>query len=130
MGTHIHRQISVTSWHEDSILKAYEEAKRIGLRLSEISPSATNGFRTFVTWPCGSKVGWPEADEEQENLEVFAEWLKANSEGVWVSWVSVSYGEMGAQLLDGDYISDVECESSTVDEGISGVGDDACDEVR
>jgi hypothetical protein len=104
MGYMRHHAIVVTGW-ESAAVKAREAAYDIAcdveemrvaqgpiLHVTELSPLAMNGYRSFLVCPDGSKELW--ADSEFGDLwrARFIDWLKADG---GVSWAEVQFGDDG-----------------------------------
>lgn len=99
MGTIYHNAIIVTGWDlDDRIERAHAEAKRLGMRVSEIVWGTTNGYQTFMVAPDGSKEWWEESDRHDGLREQFRAYLDA-MEPYPLDWVEVRYGECPAQAI-------------------------------
>jgi hypothetical protein len=72
------------------ILAAHAKATEIFPWVSQISPAATNGERSFFIPPDGSKEGWEESRMGDERRDKFVEWLRKDGQ---VHWVEVCYAE-------------------------------------
>ncbi len=77
MGYIKHNAIIVTSWDGDKIAEAHKKAREIFEWVSEISPSAINGYRSFFVPPDGSKEGWPESFNGDNDRKEFIKWCKS-----------------------------------------------------
>lgn len=80
MGYMQHHAIIVTAYN-DRIYPLHVKAIDIfGDAVTEILPSAINGYRSFFVGPDGSKEGWPESDAGNARRQEFNEWLKENNQ--------------------------------------------------
>ena len=77
MGYIKHHAIVVTSYHNDDIKKAKKKANKIFGKhyVSKIIITEVNGYHSFFISPDGSKEGWGESNDGDENREKFVEWL-------------------------------------------------------
>ena len=92
MGYMVHHTIVVTSY-ESSIESVHAKAVEIfGNQVSNTVVSKVNGFRSFFIAPDGSKYGWEDSNEGDENRDKFIEWIKSQSE-FYIDWVEVQYGD-------------------------------------
>lgn len=95
MGHVMHHTIVVTSWNEQLVAKAREEASRLGLSCTGTVESPVNGYWTFCVVPDGSKSGW--ADDEQGDIDrsLFKAWMAAQvypDGGNALEWFEACYG--------------------------------------
>lgn len=90
MGTILHEAIVVTTWKEEDIKRAYEIAIEIGLLASPILESPVNGYMSFFIAPDGSKEGWPESDQGNEQRKQWKE--RVSKECECVDFVHLLYG--------------------------------------
>lgn len=72
-----HAIVVVDHSYGDHIERAQSQAKKIGLTVSELVESPTNGHRSFFCAPDGSKEGWPESDIGDAQRASFIEYLNA-----------------------------------------------------
>ncbi len=92
MGYMVHHTIVVTAYKGD-IEKAHEKAVEIfGNQVSNLVASKINGYQSFFVAPDGSKLGWSDSDEGDENRNTFIEWLKSQDD-FYIDWVEVQYGD-------------------------------------
>lgn len=96
MGYMRHHTIVVASWDSGSMERAHEKATRIFSWVSPLSPEAVNGYSSFFIPPDGSKEGWQESNEGDENRDRFISWLGQqrhvdNSSNL--SWVEIQFGD-------------------------------------
>lgn len=79
MGYCRHHAIIVTSWDKVHINAAHVKAKEIfGDQVTELLPTATNGYQTFLIGPDGSKEWWPDSDKGDQRRKDFREWMEAS----------------------------------------------------
>jgi hypothetical protein len=79
MGYMRHHAIIVTSFQDDILLKAHNQAERMFGKISEILVSDVNGYSTFFIPPDGSKEGWPESDAGDKSRSAFMDWCDAQA---------------------------------------------------
>lgn len=89
MGYIKHHAIIVTG-HAGYIEAAHDKAKLIFNRVTEITEAATNGYKSFLIPPDGSKEGWGESNRGNERRDEYVAWLRSTN-APWVSWVEISY---------------------------------------
>jgi len=76
MGYIKHHAIAVTSWDTTLIEKAHKKAITIfDDRTSNIVESHINGYKSFFIAPDGSKEGWGDSDNGDEERELFIKWI-------------------------------------------------------
>lgn len=97
MGYTIHHAIIVTSWDDQAILAAHDKAVEIfpDDQVTSVTDAAMNGYRSFLVGPDGSKEGWEESEEGNENREEYIEWLdsqKYDDGSSLLDWVELSFG--------------------------------------
>ena len=94
MGYMRHHAIVVTSWQDEAIEHAHRLASEVFSWVSPISPSATNGNRSFFVPPDGSKEGWEESHLGDNRRGKFIKALR-NLPGQRrrCEWVEVQYGD-------------------------------------
>lgn len=93
MGYIKHHAIVVTSWQDD-IKKAKSKAKEIGLHVIGPSKESTNGYRSILICPDGSKEGWGESDLGDFRRAKFRNWLdsqKFEDGSSFLEWAEISY---------------------------------------
>lgn len=91
MGYIRHHAIIVSSWSEEHIYAAHEEASKLFSWVSEVSQSQINGYRAFFIPPDGSKEGWAVSNEGNIRRRDFTKWL-ADSES-YCDWIEVQFGD-------------------------------------
>jgi len=106
MGYMCHHAIVVTGYGEH-VAKAREVAYDIAcdlqegephtpyLHVTEVSPEALNGYRSFLICPDGSKEGWRESAKGDTWREQFIDCCRTNAFDV--SWAEVQFGDDGGQ---------------------------------
>lgn len=98
MGTIQHHAIIVTgSDYGEGVQRCHAYAKEIFPWVSEISPVAMNGYRSFFIPPDGSKEGWHDSDVGDSRREKFEAFMTGNRVG-WC--VEVQYGEIGESIRE------------------------------
>lgn len=76
MGYTRHHAMAVTSWNDELIKKAHEEAMQIFKdRTSTIIKSDVNGYQSFFIAPDGSKEGWVASNLGDVQRKIFRNWL-------------------------------------------------------
>jgi hypothetical protein len=107
MGYMRHHAIVVTSWDEDRIKRAWEEAGRLfGQFASEVGKptdlrgpvveASVNEYYTFLIGPDGSKEGWATSDRGDAARSEFIAWLHAQDYDDGSSpydWALIQYGD-------------------------------------
>lgn len=94
MGYIVHSAIIVTS-EFPSIVAAHDRAEAIFPWVSCVSPAAVNGSRSFFIPPDGSKEGWPESDEGDQQRAEFIEYLRAQAYpdgSSCLDWIEIQFG--------------------------------------
>lgn len=95
MGYIRHNAIVVTSWDGGHMDVAAEEAKKLGLQVLGPSEEATNGYRSLLVCPDGSKEGWEESNAGDANRAEFCKWMdehRFEDGSTCLEWVEISYG--------------------------------------
>lgn len=116
MGWHRHHAIVVTSFNQDSIDWAWDQAQEIFQegRIAPITDTAgpgVNDYRSFLIAPDGSKEGWSESDQADEAREQFIAWLESKrfeDGSSTLCWVEVEfsneYEDYGAKIISSNEI--------------------------
>lgn len=94
MGYMKHDAIVVTSWSDTAIDEAAERARHLRLDVLGPSMAATNGYRSMLVCPDGSKEGWTESEIHDGRRTEFIEWLNSqryDDGSTSLHWVAVSY---------------------------------------
>lgn len=123
MGYMVHHAIIVTgSGREDytpddrhSVEDAHGFATATAARLgacevTDLTSRSTNGYRSFMVAPDGSKAGWNTSDEGDSTRSLIIEWLRASSG--FFSWAEVQYGDEGADNRVTDHDAALQPEAS------------------
>lgn len=95
MGYMRHDAIVVTSWKNEAIKAAAAKARECGLEVLGPSGVATNGIRTLLVCPDGSKEGWEESDSFDAKRAAFIAYLNGEryeDNSSCLSWVALAYG--------------------------------------
>lgn len=99
MGYMRHHAIIVTSFKEESIRRAHNEAGDWGFpdsMLGQILKSPMNEYYTFMIGPDGSKEGWEESNEGDDKRINFIRWMdtqRYDDGSSPLDWVEVQYGD-------------------------------------
>lgn len=106
MGYMVHHALIVTGIARDSysspewvlVDEAHAAAVEIAGRhgaceVTSLTPFATNGYRSFVVAPDGSKAGWTESGRGDATRAELIAWLRKNRG--WLSWAEVRFGDEG-----------------------------------
>ena len=101
MGYMCHHAIIVTSWDERSIVAAHKKACELfGNKnflgtisyITEITPGAINGYRSFLIPPDGSKEGWEHSYCGDIARNRFTRWLDSQKDN-YCEYVEVQFGD-------------------------------------
>ncbi len=92
MGYIKHHAIVVVGWEEKTDA-AHAKAIEFGNTVSAVIAAPTNGYRTFLIAPDGSKEGWDNSDRGDAARTAFIEWATAWRYAAYVSWAEVVIGE-------------------------------------
>jgi hypothetical protein len=90
-----HDAIVVTSWKSEAIEEAAAKARECGLEVLGPSGVSTNGIRTLLVCPDGSKEGWDESNEFDVKRAAYLEYLNGRryeDNSSCLSWVALAYG--------------------------------------
>lgn len=96
MGYMRHHAIIVTSSDKESLATARGVANGLFGTVSEIVPSITNGYASFLVAPDGSKDGWNDSELGDGARDAFVNWLDTQrfADGsTLLNWVEVQYGD-------------------------------------
>lgn len=104
MGYMVHHALVVTgSARSDympadrqTVEDAHEFARATADRLcacevTDLTAESTNGYRSFMVAPDGSKAGWATSDDGDATRSDIIDWLRASSG--FFSWAEVQYGD-------------------------------------
>jgi hypothetical protein len=88
-----HDAIVVTSFDAKYLRAARRKADALGLPVSQIVTSYTNGYVSFLIAPDGSKEGWGASDAGDGARAAWKEWAheQRKSEDLFIDWVHLSY---------------------------------------
>ena len=104
MGYMRHDAIVVTSWHKKYLARGIKKARSLGLFVSNITKEVTNGYRSFLIAPDGSKEGWDTSDAMDCAREAWKEWANgAYKKGTYLEWAHVSFAgdeEKDTKIVD------------------------------
>lgn len=91
MGFIDHHAIVATSWHKERLARVHAAVVDVcGPLVSPIIEGVVNGYGSFLVAPEGSKSGWTDAEEWEKRRDRVAALLA--SEGSYIEWVEVAYG--------------------------------------
>lgn len=96
MGHMRHHAIVVTTWNHELIDQAHAKAVELGMSVSNVTSEVTNGFRSFLVAPDGSKEGWDQSDQGDQQRDAFIEWLdeqRYEDRSTALDWVVVQFGD-------------------------------------
>jgi len=96
MGYMRHHAIVVTSWKTALLNEAWLRAKELGMSVTNITDEVTNGYRSFLIAPDGSKEGWDTSDKGDTNRNRIIEWLDAQryeDGSTSIGWVEVQFAD-------------------------------------
>ena len=95
MGYVKHHAIVVTSWNDKLIEAAHAKAVEFCVSVTNLTAPATNGQRSFLVAPDGSKEGWLESDHGDATRDLFVRWLddqRYDDGSTSLSWAEVVLG--------------------------------------
>jgi len=93
MGYMMHHAIVVTSWKPEAVEAAHAMATQLDMKPSPIVSSGTNGYRSFLVPPDGSKEGWHQSDVGDACRAQLVAWMMtAGDDGLWLDWIEVCFG--------------------------------------
>lgn len=99
MGSVTHTGMFVTSFDSERASAIYAMAKDLFPKtISALMESPVNGYSSFAVMPCGSKVGWPEAEEHDKNLEVLVNYIRMYDYEDGSSPIEFKKVEYGAEI--------------------------------
>lgn len=108
MGHMRHHAIIVSAFQGERIEAAHARAVELGMSVTSITDVVTNGYRSFLIGPDGSKEGWGTSDEGDLKRASMVEYLDAqrhDDDSSSIQWVVVQYGddELKTRIVrDGD----------------------------
>jgi hypothetical protein len=95
MGTVVHHAIIVTGWKEALLVELADLATKLGACVIGPSAEVTNGYRTLVICPDGSKSGWAASDKGDETRTALKTWMdtkRCEDRSSSLEWLEVAYG--------------------------------------
>ena len=116
MGWHRHHAIVVTSFNQDSIEWAWDQAHEIFQEgriapITDITEAGVNDYRSFLIAPDGSKEGWNDSETADIARNVFITWLESKrfeDGSSLLNWVEVEfsneYEDYGAKIISSNEI--------------------------
>jgi hypothetical protein len=96
MGYMRHHAIVVSSWKHDLLEEAHALAIELGMSVTNITAEVSNGYRSFLMAPDGSKEGWDESDRGDERRTKLIEWMDAQryeDSSTALDWVVVQFAD-------------------------------------
>lgn len=96
MGRMRHHAIVVTSWSHERLAEVFAEAERLGCEPTPISAEQTNGYRSFLVPPDGSKEGWDTSDAGDNNRAALINFIRERfyiDGGTYIDWAEVQFGD-------------------------------------
>ena len=102
MGFMRHNAIIVSSGYGDSLDTAHTHAKSLAMTVTDIVESPTNGVRTFLVAPDGSKEHWEASENGDARRASFIQWMTARryvDGSSPLDWVEVQYGDDNGETL-------------------------------
>ena len=92
MGYIRHNAIIATGWQNEAVQALCDFAKSIGTEAIS-GEEMTNGYRTVIITPDGSKEGWETSTNGDARRGRIREWLRnAGERGMFFEWCEVAYG--------------------------------------
>jgi len=95
MGYMRHHAIVVTAWNENHIVMVHQKARELfeGIsHITEITSEATNGYRSFLIPPDGSKEWWNTSDRGDKARDDFISWLTSNKD-IYCNYAEVQFAD-------------------------------------
>lgn len=99
MGYMRHHAIVVTGFSQERVDLAHSRAQQFGNSVSDIVLSPLNGYSSFFIAPDGSKEGWEDSDNGDDNRDEFILWLNAYEDKGYLDWAEMQYGDEGGNDL-------------------------------
>lgn len=113
MGYIKHHAIVVTGFRGKDVEAAHRAAENAGCVVTPFTDAQTNGYRSFLVAPDGSKEGWDTSLDGDSARERFKEYLAgAEERGQYLEWVEVAYGsdDADAKITDHAWMYEEEVE--------------------
>jgi hypothetical protein len=102
MGLIQHHAVVATTWDSVEFAKVHDWVQSLPAdehKYFMFGPGMTNGYRTVVCLPDGSKEGWIESNKGDERRRAFIHAL--GGAYCWY-WVEVTFGEVGYSIVQGE----------------------------
>ena len=102
MGYMKHDAIVISSWDNEAIKEAADMAREYGLEVLGPSTTVTNGIRTLLICPDGSKEGWEESnafDIKRASYLAYLNSIRYDDNSSCLSWVAISYSNDDREAL-------------------------------
>ena len=96
MGYMRHHAIVVSSFQDERVEAAHAKAVELGMSVTGITAAGTNGCRSFLIGPDGSKEGWGRSDQGDIERAAMIEYLDAqrhSDDSSSIDWVVVQFGD-------------------------------------
>ena len=96
MGYMRHNALVVSGSYSNYINLAHARALELGMAVSGIVDSPSNGVKSFFIAPDGSKEGWDNSERGDECRQAFVGWLATQRYGDGsgpLDWVEIQYGD-------------------------------------
>jgi hypothetical protein len=106
MGYVRHNAIIATAWQPSAVRALVQFAEDVGAEAIE-GDERTNGYRTVVITPDGSKEGWESSAEGDTARAKIREWLRrAGDSDLFFEWCEVAYGDDdgNAEIVDSEWV--------------------------
>lgn len=89
MGCMRHHAIIVTDWNKNAVTNAHAKATEIGCCVSPVSEVVVNDYGSFCVFPDGSKEGWEDSNNGDEQRNLLVQYLETLP---LLDWVEVVFG--------------------------------------
>jgi hypothetical protein len=107
MGTFIHDAIVVCDYDQGaddlgllgSMSRIHAKAVELcGDTVTSLTDPVTNGYRSFLIGPDGSKEGWGTSEEYNLKRDHFLTWLNNNRDGLRAEYIHLRFGEIEPEI--------------------------------
>lgn len=88
MGYIGHHVMIVVGWEDKRIEPAHAKAKELGMTVSDVIESPVNGYMSFYVAPDGSKEGWADSEEGDQQRAAFVTWLREHP-ALYLRWAEI-----------------------------------------
>jgi hypothetical protein len=108
MGYMRHHAIVVSSWKAELLDQAHALAVSLGMSVTNITDEVTNGYRSFLVAPDGSKEGWDESNQGDDRRVELVGWMdeqRYDDSSTSIDWVVVQFADDDMEsriVLDSD----------------------------